>query len=250
MVPSAEFKKEYIPTVSIIVPTYNREKWLRLMVPTLLGQSFKDFELIIVDDGSTDDTAEYIQSLKDPRIVYLHWANKTEYPATNLGFRAAKGKFLAIAHSDDLLPKDSLTLRVAALEQHPDIDFVHGNIDRLDENGKITAHLDAFDGTAREAFKIYYTPKEQRPITYPVHFPTILFRRELLDKTGYLDETLPCSGDFDWLLRALLHGEMRKINATLYQYRKHPEAKHVNDRKFFPREPVNEVIFNRYRHAL
>ena len=243
-------KSAYQPKLSIVLPTYNRLKYLKLCIPTILGQSFTDFELIIVNDGSTDGTEAYIKSLRDSRIIYVRWANKGEYAATNAGWRLAKGQYLTWIHSDDTWPKDTLKKRIGTLEKNPEIDFTHGNIEHVDEDGKSREKVTAFDGAAKTAFLEYLKPIDERIMPYLIHYPSIMIRRDFLTRTGFLDETLPCSGDFDWLLRALRLGKTLKTPGFHYYYRSHLAQRSKAERKDFSRRPVDELIYSRYRKYL
>lgn len=223
--------KRSLAKVSVILPTYNRGVYLKQAMGSVLTQTFNNFELIIINDGSTDESEKIINSFNDQRIVYIRQKNKGEYPATNLGLRVAEGKYLTWIHSDDLMPKNSLETRVRMLEKNPGIDFVHGDIKNIDKKGKETNYLEAVNMTAKDAFVGYYKSAKQRTKKYLVHHTTIMFRRELLPKVGMWDESLPYAGDLDWLLRALRVSRIKKVSGVLYLYRNHPGARRITDRK-------------------
>lgn len=223
--------KIHKPKVSIVMPTYNREKMLPLAIDSVLGQTFKDFEFIIVNDGSTDTSEAVINKYDDPRIIYVKQKNKGEYPATNVGLRIAMSDYITWIHSDDIMPPDSIKLRVKTLDQNPEIDFVHGDIEKIDVAGNKTDRLEAIDSDGMTAFREYYKIAEERKPRYPVHHTTIMFRRPFIFKVGYWDETLPYAGDTDWLLRALKVGRMKKIDEVLYWYRIHDNARSITDPK-------------------
>ena len=89
------------PVFTVIIPTYNRENFLKRTIDSILSQTFKDFELIIVDDGSTDHTKALIDRYEDDRIVYFYKENGGQNSATNLGIQNAKGEYIAFCDSDD-----------------------------------------------------------------------------------------------------------------------------------------------------
>jgi glycosyltransferase involved in cell wall biosynthesis len=240
--------KQEKPLVSVILPTYNRAKYLKLALESVLRQDFKDFELLVINDGSTDNTEEVVNSFSDERIVYVRQENQGEYPATNNGLRLARGKYLTWIHSDDLWPKDSLKIRVEGLDKNKNVDFVHGDIENIDEKGDIIKFLPAVNFDAKEAFLEYYKPLEKRVQEFLVHHTTVMFRREFLLKSGYWDETLPFAGDYDWMFRALLNGRMKKMKGVLYYYRLHPESRCATDpKKGIDTHAVNVFIRNRYK---
>lgn len=93
------FKKKHF--VSVVMPAYNHDKFVGAAVESVLNQSFKDFELLVIDDGSTDRTGEIVQSIEDPRIIYQYQENQDAFNALNCGFRMAKGDFISVLNSDD-----------------------------------------------------------------------------------------------------------------------------------------------------
>src|SRR3989338_2549685 len=118
------------PFLSIVTPTYNRAGiYLRQAIESTLAQSFKDFEFIIIDDCSTDNTQELIASFNDSRIrLIVTNKNHGEYHSTNYGVSLSLGSYFTWIHSDDILTENSLENRVNFLKNNPDVDFVHGNI--------------------------------------------------------------------------------------------------------------------------
>lgn len=96
------------PLVSVIIPAYNHERFIAETVESVLGQTLSDFELIVVDDGSTDKTAEIVQSYNDERLNYFHQENQDAYNTINRGMSLAKGHFLSILNSDDVYSLDRL----------------------------------------------------------------------------------------------------------------------------------------------
>lgn len=241
------FLPDYKPKVSVVMPTFNRSDLLHQSLPSILSQDFKDFELIIVDDGSTDDTEKYVRSLKDPRIIFIQEANRGEYAATNLGLRAAAGQYLTWIHSDDVWPEGTLSKRVKTLDEHPEADFTHGDIQNLDGEGVLGPVLEAFDGSAIDAYHDYMIPRERAHHPFLVHHTTIMMRRRLLEKTGHWDATMPYAGDFEWLLRALRVATMVKTPGILYLYRIHNQSRSLTDPKHLDVREVREFIFDRYR---
>jgi glycosyltransferase involved in cell wall biosynthesis len=236
------------PRVSIVMPAYNREGYIQAAIDSVLAQDYRDYELIVVDDGSKDRTRDILHAQTDPRIVVVHQINQGEYPTTNNALRLARGEYLTWIHSDDVWPAGTLAARVAALDADPDVDFVHGAIQRIDGDGTVYESLEATAASAAEALQAYLRMYEEKNEHYLVHHTTILFRRRLLDTAGYWDETLPYAGDLDWMLRALREGNMQRVEGILYQYRDHAGARRVTDKEAgVDTEAVVRAIIDRYQ---
>lgn len=129
------------PSISVIVPLFNREKFLPQLFKTLESQTFEDFELILIDDGSTDNTAQWLQQKSlsgGQHLIYEKQTNAGPYSARNNGLSKAKGKYIAFLDSDDEWPDYHLEKFYNALEANPNVDWVFGYIQRIDHNtGKV-----------------------------------------------------------------------------------------------------------------
>lgn len=98
-------KKDFI---SVIIPAYNHEKFVGAAVESVLNQSYKNFELLVIDDGSTDRTGEVVQSYHDPRLIYIYQENQDAFNTINRGLHLAKGDFMSILNSDDVYTRNRL----------------------------------------------------------------------------------------------------------------------------------------------
>jgi glycosyltransferase involved in cell wall biosynthesis len=123
--------------ISIITPTYNREKFLPAAIDSVLKQTYKNFELIIVDDGSTDNTPTLMTTYlgKDSRIKYLQQKNQGQSVARNYALSVANGDFICFLDSDNYWPEDKLEKSIRAFESHPEVDIVYGDCITIDEQG-------------------------------------------------------------------------------------------------------------------
>ncbi|MEP0175146.1 MAG: glycosyltransferase family 2 protein [Paraglaciecola sp.] len=127
------------PKISVIVPLYNREKFLPQLYATLDAQTFKDFEVILIDDGSTDNTQQWLQEhalAHGQDVIYRHQENAGPYVARNYGLSLAKGQYIAFQDSDDEWPNYHLDEFVKALDEHSDIDWLFGSLQRIDHDTK------------------------------------------------------------------------------------------------------------------
>ncbi len=123
--------KQYTPIVSIIMPTFNRAGYLKRSIGSVLKQTFKDWELIIVDDGSSDKTFEIVDGyIKQYEMIrYIKHSNRRTPLSTNAGMMAACGTFLAFIGSDDEWKPEFLSQRVEFMKSNPDLDFIHGGVE-------------------------------------------------------------------------------------------------------------------------
>jgi O-antigen biosynthesis protein len=180
------------PKVSVILPTYNRMRVLPRAVASVLSQTFRDLELILVDDASTDGTADWVKKLDDPRVRYLgHPTNKGGAAARNTGLAAARGDLVAFQDSDDEWAPGKLALQVAALESHPEAGVSYG------------ACLRQGDG---RSMVIPETPRQGDLSTTillrnPVPMMTAVVRRHVALRAGPFDEALPRLQDWEYWIR-------------------------------------------------
>jgi glycosyltransferase involved in cell wall biosynthesis len=149
------------PLVSIILPTYNRAKFLPQAFESIKAQQYADWELIVVDDGSTDNTRELVEELTRgwPQPVRYHWQeNQGAYGARNTGLDLARGKYVAFFDSDDIWLPHHVGDCVAALKDHPDVDWAYGACRMVDWDTKRTLTPNTFrvDGKPRELMRLRY----------------------------------------------------------------------------------------------
>ncbi|MFN7014034.1 MAG: glycosyltransferase family 2 protein, partial [Bacteroidia bacterium] len=122
--------------VSVIIPAYNAEKFIETTIQSVLNQTIQKFEIIVVNDGSTDNTAKIIETLKekDKRIHLINKENSGVSDTRNIGMRTAKGKYIALLDADDVWLKDNLEKKINYLENNPGIDFIYSDMLLADEN--------------------------------------------------------------------------------------------------------------------
>ena len=122
---------------SVIIPTFNRASLIGITVNSVINQKFDNWELIIVDDGSTDNTSEIISSFSDDRIRYIKTENRERGAARNTGIFNAKGKYIAFLDSDDYFLPDHLSTAASIINDNPEITFFHLNFEFRDSSGKL-----------------------------------------------------------------------------------------------------------------
>ena len=122
------FLKDKAPLVSIIMPAFNAAYFIQESIQSVLAQSFSDFELIVINDGSTDDTSALVQNVKDPRIILIEQENAGVAAARNNGIEVSRGKFIAFLDSDDLWSKTKIEKQVNLLTSNPEIGLTYSDI--------------------------------------------------------------------------------------------------------------------------
>jgi len=186
------------PLVSVVIPTHNRCDYLRQALRSVLAQSYSNFEVIVVDDGSTDGTAQVVGDFGDARVRYLYQANAGRSTARNRGMAAAKGIYLAFLDDDDLYLPHKLAHEVVFLETNPDVDLVAAGVQLIDERGAVQGAWRPWEGQPRlTLLNCLYG--------CPLIPSTVLFRRRMLDDLDHwFDPELNLAEDTDFFLR-LLH---------------------------------------------
>lgn len=200
------------PRVSVILPTYNREATLGAAIQSVLDQSFRSFELIIVDDASSDATEQLVGSIDDARISYLrHQNNSGGSAARNSGLKAAKGELLAFQDSDDRWLPEKLERQVAQLDANPEIGLVWCPYTRSEPNGGSTLH---------PARSMQCPRGEAHSALLEKNFigtPTIVARRACYERCGGFDEALPRFQDWDWVVRVAEQFSIDHIDEPLVE---------------------------------
>lgn len=124
------------PVVSVVTPTFNRADFLPFAVESVLAQTFRDFELLVIDDGSTDSTRHLMESYtKDLRVRYFYQPNQGQSVARNRGLEEARGEFICFLDSDNAWFPDKLQKSLDAFRVHPDVDVIYGDFLEIDETG-------------------------------------------------------------------------------------------------------------------
>lgn len=225
--------------VSIIMAAFNADKTIDLAVKSCLAQQHVDFEIIVVNDGSTDQTATILSKFGS-RIRTIHQANGGLAGARNTGAAAATGEFIVLMDADDIAESSRLALQHKVLAEHGDIALVASNF---------SAFSDAHPALIPNYEMIYYQAAtrlggldqifphvlegrdERGAVTRAgqcqallltgnfIHPPTVMVRRSLFERIGFFDTALRYSSDYDWILRAAMLGPFAFIDVSLLRYR-------------------------------
>jgi glycosyltransferase involved in cell wall biosynthesis len=200
------------PKVSVVIPAYNKAELTRRTVDSVLRQTYPNLEIIVVDDGSKDDTRQAMLSYGN-KIIYLHKSNGGACSARNEGIRNASGEYIAFLDCDDLYLPDKIELCVRYLDHHPVVGFVHTSAYFIDGKDKVLSRyshprsLRHDDATKRLILKNFICNS------------TVVARKECIDKAGYFDESIFVPADWDMWLRMSETAEVGYIDSPLTMYR-------------------------------
>jgi len=183
-----------MPILSIVIPAYNAERTILETIASVQKQTFSDFELIVIDDGSSDQTLALLHSVADERLRIFSYKNGGVSVARNRGMSHASGEFIAFIDADDLWTPDKLELQLAALQQHPEAGVAYSWTSYMEEQGKYF-HTDepiTFEGNVHaELLVSNFLSSGSNP----------LIRKQAIESVGEFDSTCAGCADWDYWLR-------------------------------------------------
>lgn len=203
--------------LSVICTVKNGFPYIEETIQSVLDSSFQDFEFIIVDDGSTDGTAAYLESLKAPQIKVYCQENTGVARAKNLAISYSKGKYIAIIDADDLCSVDRFKHQLNFLEEHPDYSLVGGFVDIIDKDGQYlyTERKPISDEAIRKH------QEDRNPWTHS----SVMFRRDAFDAVGgYYEPVKQYVVDYMLLYQLSLQGKVHQLDEVVVSYRIVPTA--------------------------
>jgi glycosyltransferase involved in cell wall biosynthesis len=238
-----------MPLVSVVIPTYNRAHYLPEAIDSVLAQSYPDVEIIVVDDGSTDHTAQVMERYIG-KVTYQRKQNGGVASARNLGLQFAHGEFVAFLDSDDICLPQRIAAQIACFIQVPDAvicssDFSAFNESKVLEVSHIATYYKIVADTPGGLDAIYSSRQtlsndgihwsvlgsdasigilvgsvyEHLAWGNFIHPPTIMVRRAAIDAAGVFDESIPIATEHDWLLRVCRTGRAAYLDSPLILYR-------------------------------
>lgn len=212
---SKERRDESAPRVSVLMSCYNTRPYLPEAVNSILNQTFTDFEFIIVNDGSTDDSAQWLDAIDDPRVIVVHQENQGLGSPINQHMKRCRGEFIARADSDDFCCPERLEKQVALLDSSPELIMIGCFMEFFNEANELSSchlpvkHEDILNGMLRGLHTIAHA--------------TLMFRRSLLDKIdGYVWHGV--GEDWGLQLDAAKHGKLGMVPEPLYRMRLRPTS--------------------------
>lgn len=201
------------PLVSIILPTYNGARYLREAIESCLAQTYRNWELIVVDDSSRDATPQIVAeyTAREPRIRSIrHPTNKKLPSALNTGHAAAQGSYLTWTSDDNRYLPAALQEMTSFLEEHPAVGMVYTDCVLIDDAGRYLR-----DYPAQPASKLAY----MNPLG-----PCFLYRRSVYERVGGYDSDVFLAEDYEYWLRVYRHFQLAPLHRTLYEYRWHSDS--------------------------
>lgn len=200
------------PTISVIMATFDSLPYLKDAVESILKQTFKNFEFIIVNDASNDATASYLKSLKDSRIkVITNKKNLGLAQSLNEAIRAAKGEYIARMDADDISLTERLKTQLEFLEKHPEIDLCGAWVDLINEEDQIVGEkrYPVNNAEIKQGLKWYQ----------PIVHPTFMAREIIFRKLGGYDPNFDYAEDYEFLSRAMKKYQFANIPKKLLKWR-------------------------------
>lgn len=199
------------PLVSVIVPCYNTARFVAEAIDSALAQTLADLEVVVVDDGSTDNSAEIVKAYTDSRVRYVHQANRGLAGARNTGIRNARGRYLSFLDADDTMLPEKLAKQAAFLEADKGYGLVAGGYHRTDEEGRLlyVERRPAGDIAGRDVVL-----RSQFPVN------VVLVRRDAVEAVGLFDESFRRAEDWDLFCRLAIAGcRMARTTDIVATYR-------------------------------
>lgn len=202
-------------TISVIIPTYNAERTILDTIASVQQQNFSNFEIVVINDGSTDRTVELLNTIDDPRIKIFSYSNGGLPVARNRGISHATGEFIAFLDADDLWTPDKLELQLAALQQHPNAGVAYSWIYFMEEK----EHSLSFHPSEPVLFEgNVYANLLVGDFIY--NGSNTLIRKQAINLTGEFDPALKSCEDWDYWLRLALHWHFVVVPKHQIYYRR------------------------------
>jgi glycosyltransferase involved in cell wall biosynthesis len=230
------------PKISVIIPVFNGQNYLREAIDSVLSQTYKNYEIIVVDDGSTDETWKIIQSYGSS-LLGIQKENGGVASALNCGIQHASGKYIAWLSHDDLFLPNKLERQIIFLNQFPQFKACYTDYYSIDENGRIIIEIETpwypRDQALRALFGRAY-----------INGSTMLIERTCFDRVGWFSEKLRYTQDTEMWLRLLRHFEIGRVPEKLGKGRMHPVQGSINvEVHRTEAESMYREIFEKFRIA-
>jgi len=199
------------PSVSIVLPTFNGARYVRESIDSCLGQTHTDLELIVVDDGSTDETPRILSAYTDPRMTVVRQAQNRGLPeALNAGFQRSRGEYLTWTSDDNRFAAEAIAEMQRALDDQPDVGLVYAGYWIIDATGRITGARDV-------------EPPESLSDHDCVGY-CFLYRRSVQEVIGWYNPEARLAEDYEYWLRIAQRFRLARIEKRLYYGRRHPAS--------------------------
>lgn len=213
------------PLVSVIIPAYNSEKYIQETIASVLSQTFADFELLVIDDGSIDSQQEKIFEFckRDARVRYIRQENQGVSAARNHGYNLSSGSLIAFLDADDVWLPSNLSLKVSKILDEG-FDFVHSDAVTMDsQSNTLERRMQGSEGWLLNKILLW----EDTQIPGP---SSLLVKRSVLNSVGIFDTQLSTSADHDFFIRVAAKVRIGRVSEVTWRYRLHDQNMHKNIR--------------------
>lgn len=231
------------PLVSVLMPAYNAARYVGEAIDSVLSQTLSDFELLAIDDGSTDDTPRILReyAARDPRVRVLTLPNGGIGAALNAGLAQSRGAFIARMDSDDVCLPERFKKQVDFLQAHPECVLVGSRVLLIDPEGEPLYEMESVVLTHEQIDRVLLEAR------WSIVHPSIMMRREALERVGGYNNDLVPVEDHDLFLRLAEIGRLANLPDVLLKYRKHPmnSVRVLADRRVAALKRVMESAWER-----
>jgi glycosyltransferase involved in cell wall biosynthesis len=207
-----------MPTLSVVTPVYNSARYLSSTLQSVARLTVPH-EHIVVDGGSADGTVELLEAREDPALCWVSEPDRGQTDAVNKGFHRASGDLVSWLNGDDEYVPEAVDRAVDLMLRRPELDAIYGAMQITDEEGRVRREY----RPAAFHWRRYLYLGDYLPT------PTIIFRRGLLERVGFLDEAYVDAADYDFYLRLFEHARVERVEEALVRFRYHPESKTARD---------------------
>lgn len=222
------------PLVSVYIVNHNYGKYLQQSINSVLDQSYKKIELIIIDNGSKDNSKTILKKLNPSFASIIFQRNKGLIAANNLAIRMSKGSLVMRLDADDWLRKDAIKIMVNEFKKEKKLGLVFPNYYETDQFGNILKQIKRHDFTK-------VTLMDQ-----PAHGACTMFKKDLIEKVGFYDEEFNCQDGFDIWLKFIKKYKVKNINKSLFFYRKHGNNLTKNENKIL--KTRNKILIKSHKN--
>lgn len=201
-----------MPLISVVIPVYNGEKTIRETIESVINQTFGDFELIVIDDGSQDSTLDIVKSISDARLKVFSFPNEGLATSRNRGINLACGEYISFIDADDLWTPDKLEAQLKALQTHPQAAVAYSWTDCIDESGQFCRRGNHITVQGNVYAQLLLTD-------FIENGSNLLIRSQAFQNVGCFNESLPAAEDWDMWLRLAAKYEFVVVPSPQVLYR-------------------------------
>lgn len=208
--------------ITIVIPAYNASEFISETINSVLNQTLESIEVIVVNDGSIDNTEKVVSGFSDDRIRLISIKNKGVSNARNVGYSEAKGSYVAFLDADDVWLQDNLESKLQLLEDHPSVGLVHSDGEVIDKESKPTGEIKSGkSGNLLESLLLWDGTNIPAP-------SSILVRKNVIEKVGGFDTRLSTAADQEFFFRVANIFEIARVEKVTWNYRVHDLNMHQN----------------------